>query len=251
MKHPYAYLDHFHYVLETNGPYMLVTNIIQHLISKSMRIILGEAHGTRLFWILAAEGRVGRCGYEANASKLVFQIHGTLAVDIGASLGQYTIRLAKNFKRVLAIEPLPINIQILSTLTHELHLTNISIIPLAISDYDGIVHLHTNPENIHGGSSIINSQNKDLCVKSAKLDTLLSSERQIDFIKMDVEGAEWLVLNGSKQIMPRIKRWMIELHDAKRSRQMDHYLHDLGYRTQWIKDIGPNMYVLATQTSKD
>lgn len=249
MKHPRAYISHFRLVLLAGGPWALASVIVQRLISKSLRTALGEARGTRFFWILTRQGRVGGYGYEPNIARLVFQIHGGLAVDVGASLGQYTIYLARNFDRVLAIEPLPINIQVLSAIIRELHLTNVSIMRLAVSDHDGIAYLHINPKNIHGGSSIIGAQKENsLRVVTAKLDTLLNSETEINLVKVDVESAEWLVLGGASQVMPKIKHWMIELHNPKRKREMDRYLHILGYKTQWIEDTGPSLHVLATRS---
>jgi hypothetical protein len=40
-------------------------------------------------------------------------------------------------------------------------------------------------------------------VRTERLDSILSNEPTVDFIKIDVEGAEFLVLQGSKQLIRR------------------------------------------------
>ena len=66
-------------------------------------------------------------GYEPKISKLVMRIRGRLAVDVGASLGQYTIPFASHFERVISVEPSPINLPILRQHLKRLKLENVRI----------------------------------------------------------------------------------------------------------------------------
>ncbi|MCC6682293.1 MAG: FkbM family methyltransferase [Phycisphaeraceae bacterium] len=52
-------------------------------------------------------------------------------------------------------------------------------------------------------------------VPAASLDDCLRDEPRIDVVKIDVEGAEWLVLAGMKRILPQHRpRLLIECHTA-------------------------------------
>jgi len=44
------------------------------------------------------------------------------------------------------------------------------------------------------------------------------------------------VLKGSQTIMPRIKSWMIELHDTNRKNELEDYLSHEGYSTRWLDE---------------
>jgi hypothetical protein len=48
--------------------------------------------------------------------------------------------------------------------------------------------------------------------KSIRLDTLLNDETEIDLIKIDVEGAEYLVLEGISGIINKTKHILVECH---------------------------------------
>jgi hypothetical protein len=49
-------------------------------------------------------------------------------------------------------------------------------------------------------------------IKSIRLDTLLNDETEIDLIKIDVEGAEYLVLEGISEIINKTKHILVECH---------------------------------------
>jgi hypothetical protein len=53
-------------------------------------------------------------------------------------------------------------------------------------------------------------------------------------VKLDVEGAEWLVLEGAEDIMPNIRQWVIELHDRGRKAQLEEYMQRHGYTCKWL-----------------
>jgi len=55
-------------------------------------------------------------------------------------------------------------------------------------------------------------------------------------VKVDVEGAEWLVLEGAKGMMNRIRSWLIELHDPIRKREIERRMAQHGYQHIWIDD---------------
>ena len=49
-------------------------------------------------------------------------------------------------------------------------------------------------------------------IESIRLDTLLKHEEKIKLIKIDVEGAELLVLDGIKNIIDKVEYILVECH---------------------------------------
>lgn len=132
-------------------------------------------------------------------------------VDIGANIGGYSLfvaSIAGRDARVLAIEPQP---DIFERLTYNISLNpfgTIKAIACAVADKDGELTLFVDPNN-RGESSVkivTDSQGKgNIRVPAKKLATLLQEERfkQIDAIKLDVEGAEDLILETFFKDAPR------------------------------------------------
>jgi hypothetical protein len=91
----------------------------------------------------------------------------------------------------------------------------------------------------------------ELRLPAASLSKILANESIIDLIKVDVEGAEWRVLEGAEPIMPRIKRWVIELHQPRRKMELDARMKQYGYdRSEWL-DSDRAMIVGAFERSDE
>lgn len=182
--------------------------------------------------------------YEPDVSGIILQLHGKLAVDVGSSLGQHTVELAPRFKRVIAIEPNPENLPLLRRNLKRSRLDNVEVVCSAISDFDGMTELHLNPENPYGGATILGKSRSHLHVQVMKLDTLLHDAAEVDFVKVDAEGAEWNILKGAESAIPKIKGWVIELHDPSRKNELNTLLRSYGYATEWLKNPGrlPHVY---------
>jgi len=190
-------------------------------------------------------------GHEGNTTRMVLALRGDLAVDIGASLGQYTLPLALRFRRVISIEPSPLNLPTLKGYLGRRKFRNIQLLGSAVSDFDGYTELYVNPENVYEGSTIVGRSNRlrSFRVPVLKLDTLLRSESRIDLVKVDAEGAEWAILRGSETVIARIMRWMIELHDVSRRNEFDSLLRSYGYSTRWIDEPNQMPHVFATRNN--
>jgi len=238
--------------------FRLVSKVVLRI---HLRVLFGKERRTVM--MLRLSPRLASEGYEPKISELVMRIRGRLAVDVGASLGQYTIPFALHFERVISVEPSPINLSILRQHVRRLKLENVRIVASAIGDFDGNIELYINPENIHGGASIVVSGTsprsqgpqagaslpRQFCVPVLTLDTLLLDEGEADLVKVDAESAEWQILRGAKESLRKIKRWMIELHDTRRMEELDSLLKLWGYETRWVLDLGPSLHVLATRPS--
>jgi len=172
--------------------------------------------------------------HESKVSEYLIKTKGELFVDVGANLGRYTILLKPNYKRVIAIEPEPNNMYFLKRNVQEVGLLkNIEFIQRAVCNKSSIAKLYLGR---HAGGHTLKSgyYEKYVVVKTITLDELLKDEHSIDLVKADVEGFEWQVLAGAKKIMPRVKSWMIELHDLNRKEELENLMKSFNYRVKWL-----------------
>jgi len=117
------------------------------------------------------------------------------AVDIGANVGIWTVILARhrNVKEVVAFEPSQENLTYLrSNIELNQVKDKVTIVESAVSDVDGEI---TFDDSGSGATKRIAATGTTV-VSSVSLDSFLKG-KSVDLIKIDVEGYEPLVLNGS------------------------------------------------------
>src|SRR5690242_7636123 len=73
----------------------------------------------------------------------MFSLSGVSFWDVGANTGYYTISLAKKFDRVTAFEPNPAAVEFLRRRIEKAHLTNVKVLPVALSNSIGTGKLYT------------------------------------------------------------------------------------------------------------
>jgi FkbM family methyltransferase len=128
-----------------------------------------------------------------------------IVLDIGANIGYYSLLAAAhaNVSLVLSFEPNPL---VLPTLRHNAALNpclagKITIMDVAVGDTNGTVRFHRNYEAHNLGLGSIRAQTADnvtVEVPIVRLDSFLKARGvdRVDLIKIDVEGAEHLVVSG-------------------------------------------------------
>ena len=171
------------------------------------------------------------------------------AVDVGVYRGVYSYKLSKEFKHVYAFEPNPLIYPFLKKNLTKI-IKNITLENFALSDSAGEVELKipnrtksvfkNNYEEIYRlGCATIHKSNKmdnynSFKVKKKKLDDLLA-DKDISFIKIEVEGHEREVLSGSKKIISKnMPNLLVEI-EGRHSKQpvLDtiKYINDFGYQS--------------------
>ena len=151
---------------------------------------------------------------------------GDVVVDIGAHIGCYTIisskRVGANGK-VIAIEADPSNFEMLNHNIKLNQLTNITALNYAVYSKETKIKLYLPGEE--SGYTIYNTlmierakpREKFVEVSANTLDNLLQQNgiRQVNWIKIDVEGAELEVLKGATNILSKSKdiALLIEIHN--------------------------------------
>jgi FkbM family methyltransferase len=130
-----------------------------------------------------------------------------VVLDIGANVGYFTILLASLAKHVHAFEPEPNNFKQLEQNTQ--HLDNVTNYQIALSNHTGFSTLYTCPTD-NGMNRLYDSQwckgGNEIVVGTTTIDTLsiiFLRNKKIKFIKMDVEGLEYKVLQGMRQLLQR------------------------------------------------
>ena len=134
------------------------------------------------------------------SSKAVF-------IDVGANLGIYTLvasRLVGRAGRVIAIEP---SVQSFPALQKNIavnRLTNVLPLPVALAEKTAKTWLHhgINPgQNSFGKDPSCNGVGEEVVTETLDSVLLQASVDRVDLIKMDVEGAEELVLRGASRVV--------------------------------------------------
>lgn len=135
---------------------------------------------------------------------------GGTFVDAGANIGFYSVlaaRLVGPEGRVVAFEMMPDTAAILRRHVALNAGDRIEIVENALSDRNGATVTATVEPGKHGQASIIASASPDgrvaIEVATITLDTALDGAGQIDVLKMDLEGAEFLALKGAAEVLER------------------------------------------------
>lgn len=172
-------------------------------------------HGNMMISVYNKDTSVGaflrlKGEYEpVNAQAFIDSIKpGATIVDIGANIGTFTLlaaRAAGDKGQVHAFEPDPENLALLKQNIADNHFSQVSVVPKAVGDQPGSIYLEVEDKD-KGGGQITHNQT-GLAVEMITLDAYAAAHqiKQIDVVKIDIEGAELLALKGAKQILSKSK----------------------------------------------
>jgi FkbM family methyltransferase len=194
---------------------------------------------------------------EADIVKLFRPKEGDIVVDVGAHIGKYTIIASKmvgSKGKVIAIEAHPANYDTLKQNIFLNKLTNVIALNYAVHSTETLVKLYepgqeegfTIYNTIMTDRTLLNNQ-KYIEVKANTLDFLLFENgiKEVNWIKIDVEGAEFEVLKGATNILSNSKdiSLLIEIHNlgAKNKTFYEpiiHLLESKNYKLSFEKIYG-------------
>jgi FkbM family methyltransferase len=209
-------------------------------------------------WWLARNDFVGAAifngGFENVERAFVerFLRPGMTVLDIGAHHGFYTLLASRKVGaqgKVLAVEASPREREKLGAHLRINRCKNVQVESLALGDADGDGHLYL----VGGGQTGCNSLQKSetsepteaVPIHIGRLDDVLRDRQieRVDFIKLDVEGAELSVLRGAPQLLGNRPRPAIlaEVQDIRTkpwgypAREIIKYLAAADYR--WFRPL--------------
>ena len=140
---------------------------------------------------------------------------GDTIVDVGAGTGWETLLFSRSVGmsgRIISIEAHPRVFRCLSKMRAENRLENVTLVQAAVADQEGEVQLSDSPE--HEANSIIGVAS-GIRVACTTLDYIFRSLElsRVDFLKMNIEGAERLALSGMGEMVRKTKNVCIACHD--------------------------------------
>ena len=145
-----------------------------------------------------------------------------VAIDVGANFGYYTLLLADLVGpkgTCLAIEPNP---SVAAELKRSVSINGFSgrtkVIQAAATDgLASEVELETTLEEPKNASIVISGgAGPRLKVKAVSLDSVVKGLRRVDFIKIDAEGAEYLIALGMKDLIQEFRPDIVLEFNASR-----------------------------------
>lgn len=185
-------------------------------------------------------------------------------VDIGANQGEFTLFAAKILQqgRVISFEPTPYQLGLLKKNIELNEFDNIELNEYGLLDKEGEFEVYTTYETeLHGGqheglSSIFKSETRQEVEAVIQLkvfdDEYFDKLNRLDFVKIDIEGAELPALKGMIQSLKKFKPMLLiemnktTFNEAGYSMQevLD-FLNNLGYKPfnlfrGRISEVSPN-----------
>ena len=141
-------------------------------------------------------------------------------LDIGAQMGLSTLSVASDGYQVIAVEPVTTNIEILTNNINQNNFDNVKIAKIAAFNENRDISIHIPHEedcaslsetaaNIQGNSTMRNE-----VVKGMRMyDWLIENDVDVDkikFIKIDVQGAEEMVIDGMLELLDKSVHILME-----------------------------------------
>jgi len=191
------------------GRYAMVRGT-HRLLKSKLKSDFVEIDGNKMFLDPNDSLRVSYFGsfepFETEIVKKLIKI-GNNVLDIGANIGYFSLIFAKlvgNNGRVYAFEPEPENFRILKKNLEINHYNNTMAIQKAISDKNHTIKLFLG-ENTSTHSIYQSSETSAFIdIESIKLDDFSDIQnKRIDFIKIDIEGAEIDAFKGMKNVLQK------------------------------------------------
>jgi FkbM family methyltransferase len=186
--------------------------------------------------------------YEQEDSEMLYKLvtEGDTIFDIGGNIGWYSNHLSKKLPgaKIYAFEPIPETFAQLKRNTELNQSENIILNNVALSDVIQTLTFYYSPA-ITGASSSVNITENDAMVKlecqTNTIDTFMKEQgiAKLDFIKCDVEGAEFLVYKGGAATIEKYKPIVFTEMLRKWAAKFNYHPNDI---IAFFRQFGYNCY---------
>ena len=172
---------------------------------------------------------------------------GMNVIDVGANIGSHTILAAQLVSpggKVLAFEAHPDTAAVLRENLKLNHITNAEVRQQGVSDHLGLSEFNIGVDSAK--NSMVRKGARAIEIPTDKLDNLIPRNFRIDLLKIDVEGADYLVLIGAVEILASMPPPVIVLEASENQRVISNLLSTYGYR---FYAFAPDPYSFIEATS--
>jgi FkbM family methyltransferase len=147
--------------------------------------------------------------YESHVTRVLVDVLklGDVFLDLGANIGYFSLLAASIVResgKVISFEPNVQNLQLLYSSIVENRFENIRVYPLAASNSNQILKLTSFGSNGYL-EAVPSGKSNFQFVQTVTADELLQCEKQINVVKMDIEGYESLALRGMDKMIRKFK----------------------------------------------
>jgi FkbM family methyltransferase len=154
------------------------------------------------------------------------------AADIGANLGLHSILMGKCGWQVKAFEPDPVHARLLRRNLGLNHSTTVELIEAAVSDQPGTLEFvrvlgNTTSSHLAGAKQSAYGQLEKFPVR---VETIAAIMPTVDFVKMDAEGQEKIIILGTTADHWRHTDMMVEIGSTENARAVFDHLKKIGVR---------------------
>jgi FkbM family methyltransferase len=139
---------------------------------------------------------------------------GDVLVDIGANIGDYTKYFLSKLRNTGQVFSVELDVDVFAYLRKTFEAPNLVLLNAAVCDKDGEIDYYVH-NTYHQMNSISGGSDRTFRgkVKSATLDTILRDVEHISLLKIDIEGAEILAIDGMSEVLKKTSVIFLENHD--------------------------------------
>lgn len=178
-------------------------------------------------------------------------------VDVGANVGLFTYYLYPLCSKIVCIEPTPKTLNVLKDVKRALQLNKIEILEGALSDSCGDTTFFINDGNTTMNSLVFNRNmgyDVSTIVKTYDLEYVFNTYQlsKIDFLKIDTEGSEEIILGNSQfeHYSGKIESIYVEVHQGLGSnlQRVENRLKEIGFSNIHLTPYSANQGVYAKKS---
>lgn len=174
----------------------------------------------------------------------------SVIADFGANLGLWTYFASDFAKELYSVEPTEDHFKCLTKMIDQNNLKNVIPLQLAISHENGKAEFyHSENSTMNSLMSEVSNKNEKEIVKTVTLDKFMQDNKieYLDFVKVDIEGAEAKVFgcDSFDKVKDKIGTIMGEFHSwtGINPNQFATYFTDRGFKFRWLNQTDASLFI--------
>ena len=165
-----------------------------------------------------------------------------LVIDCGSNIGLSVVYFKQIYPgaRIISFEPDGVNFHLLSQNVEKNQLKDVILHQAAVWVREGEISF----ESRESEASHIQEGGKGTSVKAVRLKTILQDAGPVDFMKMDIEGAEYEVMEDISDQLGNVQNLFLEYHgkveDTKKLTRLLNIVQEAGFSV-YIRNAADNL----------